>query len=353
METSTVDLVGVRRRIDACLAAFLDRKAGEAAAGGLPREVVEALRGLLAAGGKRVRPLLCVVGWHAAGGWSGEESAVAAAASLEMFHAAALIHDDIMDDSATRRGKPTVHRALTDYHCGHRDAGRLGVHAAILMGDLALSWSAELLHTAGLEPSRLLAALPVVDAMRGEIIYGQYLDVVATGHPSGDVEGALEIVRLKTARYTVQRPLQLGAVLAGAGTATLEALTAYAMPVGESFQLRDDLLGVFGDPRRSGKSCLEDLRAGKHTVLLAVALTRAGDSERRELLSLVGHAGLDENGATRVRALLETTGARDIVEDLIALRRRQALDALDKAAFPARADAALRHITDNATHRTA
>ncbi|MEU1779055.1 polyprenyl synthetase family protein [Streptomyces abikoensis] len=344
--TEPIDLAGLRLRIDAELAGFLDGRARAAAAQELPGEVTSLIRDFVLAGGKRLRPLLCALGWYAAGETAAPPPpslplpVVRAAASLEMFHAFAMIHDDIMDGSDTRRGAPSVHRALAARHAGRGDADRFGTHAAILLGDLAHAWSDELLHTAGLPPGRLAAARGVMDTMRWEVMYGQYLDLTATGRPTADLGRALRIVRYKTAKYTVERPLHLGAALAGSAPARTTALSAYALPLGEAFQLRDDILGVYGDPEVTGKSVLDDLRTGKQTVLLAVALARADPRRRDRLRSLVGRPDLDEDGARQVRAVMRESGALGEVERLIGERRRQALRALDRTPLsPAVADA--------------
>ncbi|WP_171162107.1 polyprenyl synthetase family protein [Streptomyces sp. I05A-00742] len=344
----------VRRRVTAVLDGFLERKAGTAAKLRMPEELTGCLRDLLAAGGKRLRPLLCVSGWQAAGGQGTPGTLIRVAASLEMFHAFCLIHDDVMDNSARRRGAPTVHRRLARHHAHGRTATaarHVGTSGAILVGDLALAWSDELLQAAGLTPRQLGAVLPLINDMRGEVMYGQYLDVTAAGRPTADVEQALRIVRYKTAKYTVERPLHIGAALAGAPLAVREALTAYALPVGEAFQLRDDLLGVFGTPEVTGKPSLDDLREGKHTVLVALALQRADARRRRVLRTLLGAPRLDEAGADRIREVFIATGARDEVEEMISAFQARALRVLETAPFPSRAIAHLRLLADAATVR--
>jgi geranylgeranyl diphosphate synthase type I len=348
------DLPAARAAVDATLRDFLDHKARTAADGCPPAEAVRHLRGFLFAGGKRLRPLLCVCGWHAAAGCAETAQVIGAAASLEMFHAFALIHDDVMDHSATRRGRPTLHRALAEHHHAHRsgaDAHDLGVGLALLIGDLALAWSAELLHRAGLSDRQLTGVLALVDVMRTELMCGQYLDLLGAAEPTGDLARPLTVIRYKTAKYTIERPLHIGATLAGADRRILERCTAYALPVGEAFQLRDDLLGVYGDPEATGKSCLDDLREGKHTVLIALALQRADTTQRTTLTTLLGDPALDEHGATRIRTILTATGARAEVEHMIRERRRQAQQALDQANFPAAATAALHRIAEQATAR--
>ncbi|MCF6525844.1 polyprenyl synthetase family protein [Streptomyces sp. JJ36] len=343
-------------------------------------------------GGKRLRPLLCCCGWHAAGG--GDPAPVLpAAASLELFHTFALIHDDVMDRSETRRGRPTVHRTLAARarRLPHLDAERFGNSAAVLLGDLAMVWSDELLHSGGLPAERLAAARTVLDAMRSEVMYGQYLDLLggslsaagggqgaAAGGgregardgeegardgeegardgeevAAGGLEAALTVVRYKTAKYTAERPLQLGAALAGGDRAVLAACSAYGVPLGEAFQLRDDLLGVFGEPGVTGKSRLDDLRDGKHTALLALALRRADPLQARALRALVGDPELSEEDAALVRGILRRTGAADTVERMIADRRARALRALDDAPFPPSARALLRRFATVVTVRAA
>ncbi|WP_225831135.1 polyprenyl synthetase family protein [Streptomyces sp. NK08204] len=302
------------------------------------------------AGGKRIRPVLTVMGWQAAGGETGLAAVVRVAASLEMFHAFALIHDDIMDGSETRRGRPTIHRILAGKR-GDDRTERFGLGAAVLLGDLAFAWSDHLLHMADLTAAQSAAVMPLLTEMRTEVMLGQYLDLRATGELTDDVEATLTVNRYKTAKYTVERPLHIGAALAGADAKTLAACTAFALPLGEAFQLRDDLLGVYGNVRDTGKSRLDDLRAGKNTTLVALAL-RAGDAaQRARLRTLIGDPGLDEAGAEEVRALFAVTGARDAVERMIDDRYRQALEALDTAPFTADAVTALKHLAVTATRR--
>ncbi len=252
-----------------------------------------------------------------------------------------LIHDDIIDASDTRRGRPTVHR-------------KISTEAAILIGDLALVFADELLHGAGLTSDQLKAALPVANTLRADTIYGQCLDLSHTGQPTVGLDQALAITRYKTAKYTVEGPLLLGASLAPApGSHTCRpALTAYGIPVGEAFQLRDDLLGVFGNPHDTGKPALDDLREGKATVLMALALRSATPAQHRTLLRHVGDRTLDDDGAEQVRTILIDTGARTTVEAMIAQRRQEALTTLDTADLPVHMVAALRSIAFSATART-
>nr|WP_206441870.1 polyprenyl synthetase family protein [Streptomyces boncukensis] len=350
-----MDLPGIRHAVDIALEEFLGRKADTAVDGHLPSEITELLHNFLFVGGKRLRPLLCVIGWYAAEGRGDLRPVIRAAASLEMFHAFALIHDDVMDRSATRRGQPTVHRQLAALHGdgrNHREGEHLGASAAVLVGDLALAWSDELLHTAGLSRDQLARVRPLVDSMRTEVMYGQYLDLLTTGLLTGNVVSALEVIRYKTAKYTVERPLHIGAALAGADATALAVCTAFALPLGEGFQLRDDLLGAFGKPETTGKSHSDDLREGKHTVLIALALRHADSDQHAALRALIGNPALTDDDAARIRGILTATGARDRVEHMIHTCLRQARHTLDTAPFPRAATDALRYIADAAATRT-
>jgi geranylgeranyl diphosphate synthase, type I len=348
-----LDLARIRRQCDAALARFLDGKSQDLPGSTRTIDIAGVLRDYVLAGGKRIRPVVCVVGWHAAGGCGDPQPVLRAAAGLELFHAFALIHDDIMDSSDTRRGSPSAHRLLAALHAARPDSERLGTNTAILLGDLALVWSDEMLHTAGLTHRQLGDALPLLDAMRTEVVTGQYLDLLSGGQPSPDLDHTMTVIRHKTAKYTVERPLQLGAALAGADPDLLGTCSAYAVPLGEAFQLRDDLLGVFGDPHVTGKPVLDDLREGKATPLMALAVRRATAGQLRLLHELVGAADLDEHGAAEIRGVLEDTGARDTIEHMIDVRYRRSLDALAHAAFPDPAAEALRRIAASATGRTA
>ncbi|WP_424217127.1 polyprenyl synthetase family protein (plasmid) [Streptomyces sp. BI20] len=347
-----ISLVHIRAQVERTLHTFLARPHYAD-----PRltQAVATLGEFVLTGGKRLRPTMLCLGYVAVTGHHPPPPVVRAAASLELFHAFALVHDDVMDDSDTRRGRPTLHRALAPGGPDGPRTGaeaRIGVGKAVLLGDLAMVWSDEIFHSSGLDPAQLAAVRPVLDAMRTEIVGGQYLDVMTANDPRASVETALDVIRHKTAKYTVERPLHLGAMLAGAEPSLLDELSSYALPLGEAFQLRDDLLGVFGDPEVTGKSRLDDLREGKHTVLVALARRDATPAHRRRLSRLLGRPDLDETLAEEVREILTACGARRTVEDMIDRRRRQALSLLDTGArlHPA-ARELLRDHADTATRR--
>ncbi|GEM34027.1 hypothetical protein NN3_50340 [Nocardia neocaledoniensis NBRC 108232] len=282
-------------------------------------DAADALEQFVLRGGKRTRPGFAWTGWLGAGGDpSGPDAAavLTACSALELVQACALVHDDIIDSSRTRRGFPTVH---VDFEDRHRAAGwpgdgaEYGAAVAILIGDLALAWADDLVHEAGLTPAALTRFAPVWARMRTEVLGGQLLDV--NGEAGGDesVEAALRINRYKTAAYTIERPLHLGAALAGADEALVAALRTYGTDVGIAFQLRDDLLGVFGDPAVTGKPSGDDLREGKRTVLIAEALRRAEPPAAALIRDGLG-TDLDDSAVDRLRALLTELGAVDDVE---------------------------------------
>ncbi|MEV4010595.1 polyprenyl synthetase family protein [Nonomuraea angiospora] len=301
-------------------------------------------------GGKRVRPQLCYWGWRGAGGGDGDEI-ITAAASLELCHAGLLIHDDIMDGSELRRGRATVHRSLAGLHRGP-GSDAFGQAGGILLGTLSLAWSDTMLSSCGVEPHRLRAAHHVFDTMRTEVISGQYLDVLAQLRSGASVDEALTVIRFKTAKYTVERPLQIGGALAGASLELLESYSRFGLPLGEAFQLRDDVLGTFGLESETGKSALDDLREGKHTVLVAHAVRRATPAQLTHLKNWHGNPGLTEERAEELRQILRETGALAEVEEMIEDRVREAVTALAAARMEPEAAKALAVLADQLAHRT-
>jgi geranylgeranyl diphosphate synthase type I len=281
-----------------------------------------------------------------------------AVSALELIQACALIHDDLMDASATRRGRPTVHVEFARRHVTAGWTGqpaRFGAAAAILLGDLALAWADDMLRAAGLPPSALLRAAPPWQAMRTEMLGGQYLDVLyqATGDTSA--RAALQIDRYKTAAYTVERPLHLGAAIADARPELISAYRRFGADIGVAFQLRDDLLGVFGDPVVTGKPAGDDLREGKRTLLVATAVERAEKrghrAARDTVASAVGDPDLDAAGVDRIRELLTDLGAVQAIEHRIAALTGSALDALSAVEIDEPAATELVALAELATRR--
>jgi geranylgeranyl diphosphate synthase type I len=283
---------------------------------------------------------------------------VRAAASLELLHAGALVHDDLMDSSDTRRGLPSAHQRFRAEHQARGWPGIamvFGTAGAVLLGDLLLTWSGEMFSTAvaALPPARSAAATLAFDAMRTEVVAGQFLDALAQARQSVDIAESLRVIEYKTSKYTVQRPLLLGAGAAGASTATSDALAAYGLALGEAFQLRDDLLGVFGDPAVTGKPAGDDLREGKRTLLLTLASKSADGREQQLLRSGIGRRDLDDEEISTLRAVLIATGAQAGVEERIVERGDAAVAALAGVEISADSLAALVGLAESAAHRRA
>ncbi|WP_158851688.1 polyprenyl synthetase family protein [Saccharothrix deserti] len=349
------DLAEVRAKVDETLDSFMAEKASTAPDPCLP-PLVDVLRAFVA-GGKRLRPQFCHCGHLAAGGSPDNSAVVWAGAALEMFHTFALVHDDIMDGSVLRRGRPTVHRVLAERFDGHgagdgRAAERFGVNLAILVGDLCFAWSDELLDRAEVDEARWREVRALLHTMRTELIAGQYLDLGGKPRSKVDpVRAAWRMIRLKTARYSVELPMRIGAALAGGDATLMRACSAYGRPVGEAFQLRDDLLGVFGDPGVTGKPDVDDLRGGKPTVLMALAWQQATPEQREVISALHGDPDLDEQRAGLLRDVVLATGAAERVERLIGIRAERALSALRSASMDPAAKPPLAELVTCATRR--
>jgi geranylgeranyl diphosphate synthase, type I len=313
-------------------------------------------------GGKRLRPQFAYWGWRANGGAEPVEAVRPALAALELLHAFALIHDDVMDRSAMRRGRPTTHRFLASAHSGAGllgDASRFGQSGAILAGDLCLVWADRLMGQSLVDARRLAAARQAYDRMRIEAVAGQFLDILGDCAPDWSVERALSAARLKTAGYSVVQPLHFGAALAGPTDPSLAAaFTSYGIAVGEAFQLRDDLLGAFGDPAVTGKPVGDDLVQGKATVLLQLARARATAHQRAELDILQRYCASPAGNATpaaaqRLADLVRASGAADAVQQMIADRLQDSSETLGMASLPSDARIALDRLAQAVAWRSA
>lgn len=358
--THALDGVDLRARVQAALDEHLDRQRHVLAELGEPMvPLLQSVADLLA-GGKRLRAAFLYWGWRACGGTDGE-AIVRAASSMEIFQAAALLHDDVMDNSDLRRGRPTAHRAFAAWHAQQAwggDPGRFGHAGAILAGDLCLNWTDEVFSTSGLPAEALDRARPEFDRMRTQLMGGQFLDILEGAQGWADVPYAervrrsRSVIRYKSARYSVQQPLLIGALAAGASASVLDALARYGDELGEAFQLRDDVLGVFGDPEQTGKPAGDDLREGKHTALVAHALEHA-DPEGAALLSAsLGDPDLDDDTVAACRDVLERSGAVDLTETMIQEGAERALDALASAnGLSAEGRAALTELVSVCTDR--
>jgi geranylgeranyl diphosphate synthase type I len=351
--TAPLDASAFRTRIDEQLSSFAATQRLHLAELGPDLEPFIDAAADFASSGKRLRPQFCYAGWLVAGGDPEDVGIITAAAAFEWLQASALAHDDLMDESDTRRGKPSIHRAFEARHLaegGAGDAAQFGRSAAVLLGDLMLSWSDEMLTRAILASPSMVEHVHVArhffDLCKTEVVAGQFLDVVGQTRREFSVAEAMRVVRFKSAKYTIERPLHVGAALAGAGGDLLAKLSAFGLPLGEAFQLRDDLLGVFGDPEVTGKPAGDDLREGKRTVLIA-RTAELTDDAGRELL--FGGLGKSEH-IDSLRELIVSTGAAEAVEGDIASLEGQAeaaLETLDEVA-----QVHLRGLLLKATRRT-
>jgi geranylgeranyl diphosphate synthase type I len=338
--TPSLALATLARRVEARLGALVGRERQRwAAVDGDIADVIATMAELLLAPAKRLRPSFCYWGDVGAGGDPDDDRPVDAGAAFELLHAFALFHDDVMDGSAVRRGHRTCHLVYSDRHEAGGwtgEARRFGEGVAILAGDLALVYADELMRGA---PG---PAWDVWNELRVELNVGQFLDILGTARQARDPATAERIARYKSGKYTVERPLHVGALLAAPDRAggLVPALSAYGLPIGDAFQLRDDMLGAFGDERVTGKPVGDDLREGKPTPLLALASARADDRQR----GVLGEVGRPDLGAADVRAIqqvLVDTGAVHELEARIGALVDAAVAALEVAPITAEARAGL------------
>lgn len=339
--TTTPSFESIPDDVRGALDAFLTSRRSDIAVIGQPVvDAVSFLESFVLDGGKRIRPLYAWAGFVGAGGLDKAEEDPAAmlraASSLEFIQACALIHDDIVDASDTRRGNPTVHRSLEKLHRDHNwrgDSARYGESAAILAGDMALVWAEDMLTDSGLSAAALQRARAPWRGMRTEVIGGQLLDINLEATNSESIELAENVNRFKTAAYTIERPLHLGAAIAGATNKLIAAFRGYGRDIGIAFQLRDDELGVFGDPKVTGKPAGDDLREGKRTVLLALALQHADAADptaAATLRRLVGQTD-DPDDIARMAQIIADSGAREQLEERITRLTASGLQHLQSA----------------------
>ena len=312
--------------------------------------VFEEIGALVLGGGKRLRPRFCHWGWVAAGGDPDDDSHARYGAAIELLHVTALFHDDVIDDAHTRRGRTTTHRLFMDVHADNGwagDARRFGEGAAILFGDITYVLSDSLMD--GLNPP----ARSVWHSLRLEMNVGQWLDTLGSARRDRDPIDAGLVCRMKSAKYTVERPLHLGALAAdpSVGAELLPMLSAYGLPLGDAFQMRDDMLGAFGDESVTGKPVGGDFREGKPTPLLALAWSRADDVQRK-VLDRVGDPALTAAQVADIQQVVVDTGAAAEIESRISGLASQAIGALDASRMAGRSYAALVDLVDVVTSRS-
>ncbi len=327
-------LVSFRDRLEADLMAWVEAKR-QAMRAELAEadELTGVLSEFLLRDGKRLRPALVYYSYRACGGDS-EPVVMPVAMAVELLHTYLLVHDDIMDHAETRRGEPAVHVLFSDLH---RDRGwqgdstHFGTSVGILLGDLAESYAVELYSSSEMSEAVRPDVRKCFSTMCQEVIVGQYLEMTAGYRGNLTEEELLRILQMKSGRYSVERPVQLGALLAGASGDTLDALTRYGARLGEAFQLQDDLLGMFGDVDTVGKPVGEDLAEGKYTILIHSALEKLAPADRTTVESALGNAEVREDEVREVQKLIESVGARQRVVEMIETRMKAADEALSEA----------------------
>jgi geranylgeranyl diphosphate synthase type I len=321
--------IGLRRKVLTHLTEFVSgRCTAELDESGV--EVAGDILMKFVAGGKCLRSTFMYLGWLA--GAPDSDEALFASAGLELLHAFALLQDDVMDAASSRRGRAAAHIQFSQWHRNRQLSGpaeRFGESAAILLGDLCLIWAEQMLRESGIDYRRLQQAWPRYDAMRTELALGQFADLASDIRDLPSMDTVLEIARRKSGNYTVRRPLEIGAAMSGCSDRTVSGLGRYGEAAGEAFQLRDDLLGVFGAETVTGKPSGQDLIERKATSVVIAAHDLADPPTRRQLTELMNTGDLDHNGLERWRTLIVTTGAVQRIEDMISSRVSSALNELD------------------------
>jgi geranylgeranyl diphosphate synthase type I len=305
-------------------------------------------------GGKCLRSTFMYLGWLC--GAPASDAALSATASLELLHAFALLQDDVMDDSESRRGRPAAHIQFANWHRQRGLSGssrRFGESAAVLLGDLCLIWAEQTLRDSGLQRDCLQRAWPRYDAMRTELAVGQFADLAIDIRNLPTMESVLGVARMKSGNYTVRRPLEIGAAMAGCDEHALARLGEYGSAVGEAFQLRDDILGIFGSPATTGKPNGGDLLERKATSVVVASYQMADASTRRQFGELMNRDQLDDAALEHWRSLIFATGAVQWIEELIADRVATAQKALDSSGIDVSINAALADMASVCTRRAA
>ena len=348
------ELTELRASIDSILDEFTKaRSRALTDIGSELQPVASAMSDFITDGGKRFRPIFAFLGYLGTGA-SPRHEVLRACTALELVHVCALIHDDVMDGSDTRRNKPAIHKLFQSLHDDQSykgDSERFGLASAILLGDLALVWADRLLVESGISREEFISAQDVFSNMRDELMAGQYLDVLEGALATTSVERSLKVARFKSGKYSIERPLHFGAALAGKPEFN-DAYSRFGLPLGEAFQLRDDVLGVFGNPKVTGKPAGDDIREGKRTVLIAVTMENADQSQRKTMIEALGNSLLAESDVAQVQEIISKTGALDEVEKLITTLTQESISALRQSPIDEKICTVLEEMSVIATQRS-
>ncbi len=314
-------LAWFKSQIDPFLNAYFEEKLREASS--IDPEVVvlvEEIRRFVQNGGKKIRPAFTYAGYVACGGRS-HDAILYASSAIEMMHGFALIHDDIIDKADLRRDNPSVHRVFEDFHKKRNFTGSpedFGLAAAILAGDLALSFADELLNDAPFPAERIRRAKNYFDLNKKQVILGEYLDVLAPVRKQISEADVLKILEYKTAKYTIERPMHIGAILAGAEEDILQGFSSYAVPLGQAFQIQDDILGTFSTEEIIGKPVDSDIKEGKKTLLVVKTYEFCDKKDKKLLNSVLGNKHAQPGDINRVRSIMRSCGALQYTQELAA-----------------------------------
>lgn len=343
----------IRREVLRSLGEFVERRCADDLRAAGVDVAADVLRDFVD-GGKCVRSTFVYLGWLCNA--DDDAGALRAAASFELLHAFALLQDDVMDDSTLRRGRPSAHIRFAQWHRDRAMSGssqRFGEAAAVLLGDLCLVWAQQMLRESGIDEDALLRGWHRYDAMRTELAVGQFADLVNDAAEFPEWERVLDVLRRKSGNYTVRRPLEIGAAMAGSSQGVLMLLGEYGEAVGEAFQLRDDVLGIFGSPEITGKPAGSDLLEHKATSVVVAAYRLADASLRRDLTELMSTSRLDDADIRQWRQLIVATGALEWIEQLIDSRLTHALELLDTGQLDPMVRTALADMAAACTERAA
>ena len=348
------ELSHLRDEINLVLADFTEaRSRSLTEIGSELQPVAHAMKEFITDSGKRFRPIFAYLGYLGTGAIPRPEI-LRACTALELVHVCALIHDDVMDGSDTRRNKPAIHKLFESLHDESSYQGnseRFGLASAILLGDLALVWADRLLVESGITREEFINAQVVFSDMRDELMAGQYLDVLEGALATTSVERSLKVARFKSGKYSIERPLHFGASLADRAD-FYESYSKFGLPLGEAFQLRDDLLGVFGDPKVTGKPAGDDLREGKRTVLIAITMESATQEERKLITSSLGNPDLSPEEVSSLQEIIVRSGALNEVEKLITDLTSTAISALQDSPVDGKIAKVLEEMAIIATQRS-
>jgi len=298
------------------------------------KQMIELLKEFTLRGGKRLRAALVYYGYRCFSNKNLKEI-IKASVTMELIQSYLLIHDDIIDNDDLRRNGPTLHisyKNIAKRKYKKIDSNHFGLSMAILAGDICAAFANEIMAKLKIKEKNKIQALNVLNHSLHHVIYGQVLDVLSELRiiTNKDIE---KIHRLKTATYTIESPLHIGALLAGAKQKHLKTLSNYAIPLGKAFQIKDDILGMFGEKEKVGKPVGSDIKEGKKNLLILKALESATPAQRQAIEEALGNQDLTKNQLNQVRAIVIKTGSLSYSQNLAKNLVKKAKSAIKSAKF--------------------